>query len=379
MVRLELGDKPYSEVAGTLREWETIGILKQDSTPGIYIYEDEFKINGQIKTVKGILCRVKIEDYEKAVILPREETFCKNRIDRYNLLKATSCNLSPIYCVYQDKERATANRVGMLSGFKPRFTFSDGTVTRRLWLATDPVAIKAFREDFAERKLIIAEGHHRYAAALQLRNWYREEGICKEEDAPDYVLMALTDMESGGLTLLPTHRLLFGLKNFNEEKLMTDCRQYFDVITRDSIREIEANLDALYRQGKTAFACYCGGESWTLLILKDSAIMAKLLQNKSESFRNLDVSVLHNLILEHMLGIDSENAAQQINLAYSDSFEKTIAAVRSGSSQCAFFVNPARIKEICSIASAGERMPPKAASFYPQPVAGLVMNKIDRE
>ncbi len=374
-VRLELGDKPYN--AETLHEWEKIGILKQDSTSGIYLYEDEFKINGQIKKVKGILCRVKIEDYEKAVILPREETLSKNRIDRFNLLKATSCNFSPIYCVYQDEERATANRVSTLSSFKPRFTFSDGIVTRRLWLVNDPVAIKAICEDFADRKLFIAEGHHRYEAALQLRDWCREEGICEEDDAPGYVLMALADMDSSGLTLLPTYRLIRGLKNFNEKQLLEDCRPYFDVIERQSISEIEVNLDALYRQGKTAFACYCGGENWTLLILKDFYVMAELLPDKSEAFQNLDASVLHSLILERMLGIDSENAAQQINLAYTDSFEKAISTVRDGSNQCAFFLNPARMKEIHEIAAAGERMPQKSASFYPQPVAGLVINKIN--
>jgi len=376
IVRLELGEKPYSNVKETLLEWKNSGVLKQDSTPGIYLYEDEFLIHGQVKKRKGILCLIKIEDYEKSVILPREDTFSKNRIDRFELLKATSCQFSPIHCVYQDKEREILNRVETLSGFKPRFIFTEGEVTRRLWLVNDPVAIRAFYDDFADKQLLIAEGHHRYEAALQLRNWYREEGISKEGDESDYILTALTDMESDGLTLLPTYRLLRGLPNFNAEKLLSDCQTYFDVIERDSISEIESNLDALYRQGKTAFAYYGGGESWSLLILKDFSVMQTLLPEKSQAFQNSDVSVLHSLILERMLGIDSENAAQQINLAYTEQFEAAISSVREGSNQCVFFMNPPRIKEVREIAEAGERMMQASARFYPQPVAGLVMNQI---
>lgn len=379
LVRLELAEKPYANAKETLAEWGKEGVLRQDLTPGIYLYEDEFKIHGQIKTIKGILCRVKIEGYEKSVILPREKTLSKKRIDRFNLLKATSCNFSPIYCLFQDEERATMNRVATLSNCKPRFTVQDGEITRRLWLVNDPVAIKAFCEDFADRKLLIAEGHHRYEAALQLRNWYRDEGICKEGNAPDYILMALADRESDGLTLLPTYRLLRGLTNFNEQKLLEDCQTYFNVIERDRIDEIETHLDALYRQGKTAFACYCGGENWTLLILKDFTVMGGLLPEKSEAFQNTDASVLHSLILKRMLGIDSENTAQKINLAYTDSFEKAISSVRDGSNQCAFFMNPARIKEISKIAAAGERMPQASVRFYPQPAAGIVMNQIDTQ
>jgi len=376
-VRLELADKPYTEVGETLREWEKKGVLKQDSSPAVFLYEDEFLMQGQTRKVKGILCRVKLENYDNSVILPREETLSKNRIDRFNLMKATFCNFSPIYSLYQDQKRVTANRINMLTSFKPRFEFTQGGVTRRLWIVNDPVAIAAFCEDFADRKLFIAEGHHRYEAALQLRDWCREEEISREGEGPDYVLMALADMESRGLTVLPTYRLVHSMKDFSQDTFLAYCGQYFDVIERGNINEIEINLNALYRQGKTAFACYCGGENWSLLILKDFSAAAKRMPEKSEAFQNLDSAILHSLILEQGLGINSENVAQQINLTYTDCFDRAITSVRDGSNQCAFFLNPARIKEIHDIAAAGERMPQKSAAFYPQPVAGLVMNKIN--
>jgi uncharacterized protein (DUF1015 family) len=376
MVHLELSDKPPAEVGETLRQWEKNGVLKQDSSPAVFLYEDEFQIQGQTRKVRGILCRVKLEDYKNSIIFPREETLSKNRIHRFNLMKATFCNFSPIYSLYQDDDRVTAKRFEMLSSFKPRFTFSEGGVTRRLWVVNDPVAINAFREDFAARKLLIAQGHHRYEAALQLRDWCREEEISGEGGDPDYVLMALTDMDNSDLTLFPFHRLIHGLKNFNQAKFLEYCGQYFDVIERENINEIEMNLDALYRQSKTAFACYWGGEAWALLILKDFSAAAKLLPGKSEAYQNLGATVLHSLLLEQGLGITGENAAQQINLSYTDSFEKAISSVREGSNQCALFLTPPRIKEIHDIAAAGELMPQKTASFYPQPAAGLVINKM---
>jgi uncharacterized protein (DUF1015 family) len=377
IVHFELWDKPYSEAAQELSKWETDGIFKQDSSPAIFIYEDEFTVYGQKRKTKGLLCRVKLEDYESQVILPHEETLSKQRIDRFQLLKTTFCNFSPVYSLYRDCERVTAERMAMLTKSKPRYEFTADGVTRRIWIVNDAVAVAAFCEDFADRNLFIAEGHHRYEAALQLRDWCREEQIREEGESTDYVLMALTDMDNSDLTLFPTHRLIHGLKKFDKTAFLKHCGQYFDVIEREHKNEIETNLDALYRQGKTAFACYFGEEGWSLLIGKDFQAVETLLPEKSESYRNLDAVILQTLLLEQGLGIDEENIAQQINLSYTDSFEKGFQSVQNRFSQCAIFINPARVKQICDLALTGETLPRQSAHFYPQPPAGLVINKMN--
>ena len=147
----------------------------------------------------------------------------------------------------------------------------------------------------------------------------------------------------------------------------------------EDYREIPANLDALYRQGKKAFAFYGGGNTWTLLVLKDLGVMKEILPEKSSASQGLDVTVLHSLVLERAFGIDRENMANQKNLTYTRSFEEAVASVQSGESQCAFLLNPTRVTEIRDVAAAGEKMPQKSTYFYPKLITGLVMNRMEPE
>ena len=379
IIRLELprGERPYEEAGATLRNWLSDGVLKRDAAPGLYIYEEEFEAYGEKKSVKGVVCLVKIEEFSKGVVLPHEETLSKAKTDRFNLMKATHCNFSQIYSLYMDEQHTTLSRLDALSQDTPRYEFSDGAVTHRLWVVNDKEAIGAIRADFADRKLYIADGHHRYETAINFRNWCREEEISKEGDAPDYVMMMLVDMQHPGLVVFPTHRLVRGLEDFDADALLAGCREYFDIFPMERMEELEPSLNALYRQGKKAFAYYGGGEGWQLLILKDLSVMERLLPEKSAASRGLDVTVLHSLVLERILGIDAENMAQQINLTYTRSMEEAIASVRSGSSQCAFLLNPTRVTEIRDVAAAGEKMPQKSTYFYPKLITGLVMNQMD--
>lgn len=379
VIRLELprGDQPYEEAGKTLREWERDGILKRDTDPGLYIYEEEFTAYGERKRVKGLICLVRLEEYANGIVLPHEETLSKAKEDRFRLMKKTFCNFSQIYSLYLDGEHRTLRRLDALSGGKPRYEFSDGEVVHRLWLVNDTAAIREIRADFSDRRLFIADGHHRYETALNFRNWCRSEEISKEGGDPDYVMMTLVDMESDGLVVFPTHRLVFGLKNFSEETLLKGCEEFFDVIPREGTDEMEPNLDALYRQGKKAFACYCGGEKWNLLVLRNEAAARRFLPERSEAYRSLDVTVLHSLILERVLGIDAENMAQQVNLTYTRSVKDAVASVRDGTSQCAFLLNPTRVGQIRDVAAAGDKMPQKSTYFYPKLITGLVMNRMD--
>ena len=376
VIRLELpkGNSPYEQAGNDLKDWLTNGILKQDTDEGLYIYEEEFTAYGQTKKVKGFICLVKLEEFSKGIILPHEETLSKAKEDRFNLMKATSCNFSQIYSLYMDEEHKTMDRIDALSSGKPRYEFSDGEVTHRLWIVNDKLAVKAISEDFADRKLYIADGHHRYETALNYRNWKREQGTA--DGSEDYVMMTLVNMENDGLVVFPAHRLIHGIENFNGDKLLNDCGAYFDVIPREHVAEIEANLDALYKQGKKAFAYYSGEDKWHLLILKDENVMAEILPDKSDAYRGLDVSVLHSLILEKLLGIDKENMANQKNLTYTRSFGEAVRTVESGNAQCAFILNPTRVTEIRDVATAGEKMPQKSTYFYPKLITGLAMNYI---
>ncbi len=377
IIRLELpkGEQPYAAAGATLQEWLDKGILKKDDKPGIYIYEEEFSINGIHAKVKGCIVRVKLEEFSKGIVLPHEETLSKAKEDRLNLMKATHCNFSQIYSLYMDEEHRIISRLDRLSQGKPVTELTDGQgVTHRLWIVTDEEEIRAVCRDFADKKLYIADGHHRYETALNYRNDCHENGI--GDGGENDVMMMLVDMEHPGLVVLPTHRLVRDLAVFDEAKLLDDCKAYFDITEEEDLQSAEDKLGQLYKAGKKAFAFYSGGNGYKLMVLKDENVLAELLPDKSKASQGLDVTVLHTLVLEKIFGIDADNMAKQINLTYTRLLEEAVESVRNGKAQCAFLLNPTRVTEIRDVAAAGEKMPQKSTYFYPKLVTGLVMNQL---
>lgn len=380
VIRLELpkGERPYDEAAEVLASWLEDDILSRDEE-GIYIYEEEFTAYGERKKIKGMICRVKLEEFSKGIVLPHEETLSKAKEDRLNLMKATGCNFSQIYSLYMDDGGVTRAKVDALSAGTPEVELSDEAgVIHRMWRTTDADTIAAISADFADRKLYIADGHHRYETGINYRNYLRENGLAKEGDACDYIMMMLVEMENEGLVVFPTHRLVRDLADFSREDVLKAAGEYFDVTSHTGIDNIEPSLTALYNEGKKAFALYCGGNSWDMLVLRDLAVMEQIMPGCSEALRQLDVSVLHTLVLERSMGIDKENMAKQINLTYTRDFSEAVDGVSDGTFQCAFILNPTRVVEIRDVAQAGEKMPQKSTYFYPKLITGLVMNKLDK-
>lgn len=381
IIRLELpkGEDPYARAGETLKQWVNSGILKHDMDPGLYIYEMEFldKVDrGESKKLRSLVCRVRLEEFSAGIVLPHEETLSKAKQDRFDLMCAANCNFSSIYSLYQDPEHVTRKRLDNLAaGSAPRYEFSDGLVTHRLWVINDPAAIEAIGEDFAGRKLYIADGHHRYETALNYRRHLKEQGIdCPEAD---FVMMTLADMSDPGLVVFPTHRLVRGLEDLNGRELLKACEEYFDITPVEDGEKAQAALDSGYVGGEHCFAFY-DRVKWHVLTLRSPEIMEKLLPDRSAAYRQLDVSILHTLILERLMGIDRENMANQRNLTYTRSVQEAVGSVDSGESNCCFILNPTRVEEICSVASCGEKMPQKSTYFYPKLITGLVMNDLSQ-
>ena len=381
VIRLELpkeGEDVYKTAGEVLDMWRNTGVLVHEIKPAVYIYEEEFNAYNKRSSVKGIIVRVKVEEFSKGVILPHEFTLSKAKADRFNLMKATNCNFSQIYALYMDEEHTTLKTIDRLSDRKPDQTFTDSDhVTHKLWIITDEKVIEKLVNDFADRKLYIADGHHRYETALNYRNYCRENGISKEGDPQDYQMMYLVDMQHPGLVVFPTHRMVRDLESFDKNEVLKGCEEYFDITKFTSVGNINSELSKQYKQGKKAFGFYCGKGEWYLLVLKDIEVMADVLPDLSEASQQLDVSVLHSLILEKTMGIDKENMANQINLTYTKFFEEAIMKVDKGEFQCSFILNPTRVTEIRDVAAAGEKMPQKSTYFYPKMITGMVMNDLN--
>lgn len=370
VIRLELpkeGEDVYKTAGEVLDMWRNTGVLVHEIKPAVYIYEEEFNAYNKRSSVKGIIVRVKVEEFSKGVILPHEFTLSKAKADRFNLMKATNCNFSQIYALYMDEEHTTLKTIDRLSDRKPDQKFTDSDhVTHKLWIITDEKVIEKLVNDFADRKLYIADGHHRYETALNYRNYCRENGISKEGDPQDYQMMYLVDMQHPGLVVFPTHRMVRDLESFDKDEVLKGCEEYFDIKKFTSVGNINSELAKQYKQGKKAFGFYCGKGEWYLLVLKDIEVMAKVLPDLSEASQQLDVSVLHSLILEKTMGIDKENMANQINLTYTKFFEEAIMKVDKGEFQCSFILNPTRVTEIRDVAAAGEKNAAEVDLFLSQ-------------
>jgi uncharacterized protein (DUF1015 family) len=187
-------------------------------------------------------------------------------------------------------------------------------------------------------------------------------------------MMTLVDMENDGLVVFPTHRIVRGLARFDREKLLADSVAYFD-LEDVAPAAISEKLGEAATAGRKAFVLYAGGKV-TLMTLKDNAVMEEILPAGSPAYRQLDVNILHLLVLERLLGIDKENMANQKNLIYTRDPAEAMAAVDGGEADCAFLINPTRVDEIAAVAGAGEKMPQKSTYFYPKLITGHVMNPL---
>lgn len=387
MVNLELpkGENMYEDAANLLKEWQKDEILKQDNKNSIYIYEEEFTVKGETKKIKGFICLVKIEEFSKNVVLPHEETLSKAKTDRFNLMSTTFCNFSQIYSLYLDDEKNISPQIDTLSNEKPNIEFAtDDGIIQRMWLVDDENAIEELTEKFNNKQLFIADGHHRYETALNFKNKLTNEKIITEESQlGNYVMMMLVDMDHEGLVVFPTHRLVKDLENFNIKRVLEGLDDKLEIegtfghFSIDKIKganKIEALLDK--NVDKKVFAMYVGNDEFYFITLTDSSAMSEALPEKCDAYKDLDVSVLHSLILEPIFGIDKENMAKQINLTYTRELNEAISGVDNGSYQCSFILNPTKVREIKDVALAGEKMPQKSTYFYPKIITGLVINKL---
>ncbi len=380
IIRLELpkGENAYAKAGETLRKWLSEGFLAKDDKEGIYVYEMEFSAGKKTgMKVKGFISLVKLEEFSKGIVLPHEETLSKAKQDRFNLMSETNCNFSQIYSLYMDEDNSAYSLIDMASQKNPDAEITDGDgVIHRMWCVYDEEIISALSAKFSDKKIYIADGHHRYETALNYHKHLVEQGKAKEGDLSGYVCMMLVNMENDGLVVFPTHRIVRDLESFDAQSLIEKCGEYFEISTADAT-SIEEELASLYEKGEKAFGLVCEDNKSHILILKNKNIMKEILDDKSDAYCGLDVSILHSLVLERIFGIDKENMANQKNLTYTKIFAEAIDAVNSKVANCAFILNPTRVTEIRDVALANEKMPQKSTYFYPKLITGMVMNKFD--
>ena len=385
VIRLELGkelpeddenNNKYTRAANFLNEWIESGVLKFEDKESLYIYGQDFTApDGRQLSCKGLVCLVKLEEFEKGIILPHEETLSKAKSDRMNLLQSTYTNFSAIYSLYMDQEHEITPVLNQCSESAPDLSFvaSDG-VTQKLWVVSDKDIIAQITGAFQNKQLFIADGHHRYETALQFRNKQHALGTYSEHEKFDYVMMFLADIEEEGLLVLPTHRMLHNLDNFQEETLIERANQNFIIekipLPQDSVAHY---MESSIAQKEKTFGLYTGKDYFYTLTLRDIQAQRDALPEKSNAYNNLDVAILHTLILEQILGIGQNDMRSGEYLTYTRDSAEAVSSVQSGQYQCSFFLNPTKISDIKAVSLENEKMPQKSTYFYPKLTTGIVM------
>ncbi|HET7442335.1 MAG TPA: DUF1015 domain-containing protein [Terriglobales bacterium] len=364
----------YTRAAEYLHDWRSSGILKQDPEPGIYAYSQTFTVPGtrELAERRGLIALGRLHDYSDGVVFRHEQTLAKPRADRLNLLRATRAHFGQIFMLYSDPKDEIGALLKKRTEEDPDTSLLDEYETlHRLWRIHDPALIQAVQQRMRDKKLLIADGHHRYETALAYRNERRAESGSSGPNAPyEFVMMTLVPMESRGLVILPTHRIVHGLPTFDRERMLEAAGQFFEIDRIDLRTESRSATTLLGEAGEngTAFVAVTRQGPY-LMRAKKNAVQDALVEVPSLQ-RDLDVVQLHRIMLERVLGISEEAVRNQENVRYErDAFE-AISWVRQGAN-VAFLMNPAKIDQVRDIAFGGEVLPQKSTDFYPKLLSGL--------
>lgn len=366
----------YSRAKKLFDSWLQDQTLVDSDVPAIFAYKIRYKVKNQTKTMNGFFVLLKI-DPEYKLVKAHERTLSKPKADRLNLMRACHANLEPIQLLYIDEDDKIRKKIDeALNNPDVNVTGYDG-FNHRLWKVVDKDVISFIQNELKDNVLFIADGHHRYQTAINYSNEIKEKTGNNNPNASfNYRMVILANMFDEGLSILPTHRLI-KKSDIDINSLLQKLEEYFFVETKDSkgnsaslSKKIKADLET---KNKHKFAMYLKSKYY-LLTLKNETSMDKFAGDHSKTWRTLDVSILHKIILEHLMGITQENLEDYVKYTRVD--DEAIKFVDEGKYDMSFLMNATKIDELKAIADAGEHMPQKSTYFLPKMLSGLVVYKM---
>jgi uncharacterized protein (DUF1015 family) len=383
-------DNVYSRAAAAFKSWRQTGVLRQDPAPSLYRYSQTFKLppgvpgTGQQAERRAFIALGRIESYSAGVIFRHEQTLAQPKADRLDLLRATRAHFGQIFMLYNAAGTVDA-LLDSATATPPDIEVTDEyDVVHRVWRVSDTSVIASVHKQMRDRKLIIADGHHRYETALTYRNERRAAAETGSglPTAYDSVMMTFVDMDrpdkdQPGLVILPTHRLVFGLPSFSAARFQEEAKKFFN------LEEVDPGIDAtrataiLQNAGRAGTALLVVTAGRAFLLHTPKAIGTPVFGNLSLSQQALDVVQLHKCLLEGVLNISEEAIRNQENVTYCREASEALAQVQNGKVQAAFLMNPAKIQQVRDIAFAGQVLPQKSTDFYPKLLSGLTIYALE--
>ena len=423
----ELFDQPgiddvYTRAARDFDEWRRTGVLAQESEPCLFAYSQRFNLpagsgsgNSETGERRGLIALGAVSPYSEGIVFRHEQTHTRARSDRLSLLRATRAHFGQIFMLYSDPAR-TVETLLFPAGADTRIPDIEvedefGTL-HRVWKVADAGVINMIQGALGDKKLIIADGHHRYETALAYAAEHTPAGrahtigSAQQPPFPEAaVMMTLINMDGtmdgaageqmpeaadrarqaggNGLRILPTHRIIAGLEAFSVEAFASAAADLFSSVEPLSIEPGQG--DALIDELRKATAKAPAGSTVLLAVTRKKAFAltmdrdahSRALPSISERRRQLDMVVLHEAVLPRLLGIEAEAVAAGRYVSYAREVAEALEPVLRGDAQLAFLVNPVTLAQLRENTFAGEVMPQKSTDFYPKLLSGLTIYALD--
>ena len=373
----------YSRARDFLHDWVQQGVLTQEDVPAFYLYRQTFSDlrDGQTKVRTAVFGRLKLEPFEKGIVIPHEKTLSKPKQDRLKLLQATETNLSAVFGLYEDPDhKIRAKFAAFLAQAPDCQAVDEEKVRHELWVLRDAALLEGLKSQWAQKNVYIADGHHRYQTALDYSLARRaKENVPAAKEMPyDFILMAMVAFEDAGIVLYPTHRMVsleaYPALTRDPQAALAKLEHYFEIkplASGEFVKTLESSA------GKIQLGLLLGGKSW-LLTLKDwRQAKQHMPAGKPDVWYQLDVAVLSHLVLGHLWGIPDSEWEAVIRYTHSDS--EALEHARAHPAAAVFLLKAPRVQILSEMGRAGELMPQKSTYFYPKLASGLVFHPLTME
>ena len=341
----------YERASESLLRWRQDGTLVRDETPAFYLYDQQFERDGVPYRRRLVFARLRLETWDKGIVLPHEQTFGAPKEDRLRLLRAIRTNTSSVFLIYRDHDRHVEALLDSTSSSPPTAEFAgDDGQTHAVRRIDDPRAVEALTNSFELETLYIADGHHRYETAL-------------------------ASSADPGLLVLPIHRVAAAGVPLSEA--LGRMAGLFAVEEQPFLDALEARLVATRGAPAFGLASAESEDIYLLTISHPKAVDALLPLDRSPAWRSLDYAIANHVILQHVLGLEESQVSDYNTLWFTEDAAEAVRDVRSGRARYAVLMNPVPITRVLDVADAGERMPQKSTFFYPKVPTGLVFNPLE--
>lgn len=379
-------DNPHTRAAAHFNDWIEKNILIREPAPALYLAAVKFEIEGNAVTRYGLIARVKLEPFEKRIVLPHEKTFSKIKSERLALIKTCKANFSQIFSIFSDPNDIIGQLKQSVNNMPAMFDFTDDAGhCHQLWRILDPEMHQKVINEFNEKKLFIADGHHRYETALNYKKWLRQNNPDFSADHPaNYTMMYLCSIQDPGLVILPTNRLLTSVPKDAIDGFIDKAKRCFDVkaVSFDPahLNDAQKRLrnDMTVGPGEHKIGIFIKDrQEYFVLSLKPDMMDTTFGDKIDASLKELDVIVLTRLILNKILNFDDDMLDDSNLIHFTSRDIDAISAVSTGTHDMAFLLNPTTNEQVKKIAEKGLIMPRKSTYYYPKAISGQIMRSLN--